>query len=153
MSYNAYITRANFWAENQGFEIPAAEWLQLIDGDNELEQGEGNGPFFAVFTGSDSSGNLWIDWSEGNLFASYPNRALQKKLLQVADKLSAIVQGDDGEVYTTIDDFPESVELHRAQTSVTARRPAYERREILWKVIAFVTIAAVIIAVNVLDLW
>ena len=153
MSYHVYITRGTFWAENQGFEIPAAEWLQFIDRDTELERDEGSGPFFAVFTGSVHSGNLWIDWSEGNLFANYPNRALQQKLLQVADSLGAIVQGDDGEVYTMIDDFPESVELPRGQKSAAARRPAYERREILWKVIAFGTIAAVIIAANVLDLW
>jgi len=87
------------------------------------------------------------------LFANYPNRALQQKLLQVADSLGAIVQGDDGEVYTMIDDFPETVELSQGQKSATASRPAYERREIIWKVIAFGTIAAVIIAANVLDLW
>jgi len=87
------------------------------------------------------------------LFANYPNRALQQKLLQVGDSLGGIVQGDDGEVYAMIDDFPESVELPRGQKSAAARRPAYERREIIWKVIAFGTIAAVIIAANVLDLW
>lgn len=153
MSYHVYITRGRFWAENQGFEISAVEWLQLIDSDTEFERDERNGPFFAVFTGSVHSENLWIDWSEGNLFANYPNRALQHKLLQVADSLGGMVQGDDGEVYTMIDDFPDPVESPRGQKTATARRPAYERREILWKLIAFGTIAAAIIAANVLDLW
>lgn len=153
MSYHVYITRGTFWAENQGFEIPKEEWLQHVDSDSELERREENGPFFAVFTGSGEAEDLWIDWSEGNLFASYPNRALQQKLLQLAGRMGAIVQGDDGEVYAAIDDFPKSVKLPRGETGTTARRPAYERREILWKVIAFVTIAAVILAVNVLDLW
>jgi hypothetical protein len=48
MSDHVYITRGTFCAENQGFEIPAAEWLQFIDSDIELEWGEGSWPPYNV---------------------------------------------------------------------------------------------------------
>lgn len=36
MGVEFYITRADFWAENEGSQITPEEWLSLIDSDNEL---------------------------------------------------------------------------------------------------------------------
>lgn len=156
MSYQVYITRAEFWAENEGSEISAAEWLELLRKDAEISQDEANGPYFVVLGGSQESTESWLDWSEGNLYTSYPNRAMQKKMLQIAGKLGAVIQGDDGEIYASVEDFPEPIEKRLATAPAAPSReglPAYKRREIIGQVIMYGAIAAVIIAVNVFDLW
>lgn len=33
MGYELHITRAKFWAENQEQEIPADDWLALVNAD------------------------------------------------------------------------------------------------------------------------
>ncbi len=153
MSYQVYITRAEFWAENEGSEISAGEWLELLQKDAEISQDEANGPYFVVLGGSQESTESWLDWSEGNLYTSYPNRAMQKKMLQIAGELGAVIQGDDGEIYASVEDFPEPIDRHLATAPSREGLPAYKRREIIWQVIIYGAIAAAIIAVNVFDLW
>jgi len=153
VSYQVYITRAEFWAENEGSEISAGEWLELLRKDAEISQDQANGPYFGVLGGSQESTESWLDWSGGNLYTSYPNRAMQKKMLQIAGKLGAVIQGDDGEIYASVEDFPEPIDRRLATAPSKEGLPAYKRREIFWQVIIYGAIAAVIIAVNVFDLW
>lgn len=47
---------------------------------------------------SESDGG-WFDWTDGRVSSKSPNRPVLKKLLQIANKLGATVNGDDGEVY------------------------------------------------------
>lgn len=153
MSYQVYITRAEFWAENQGREIAADEWLELVRTDPQLELEHANGPCFALLTGSGEGADPWLDWSEGNVYCGYPSRTLQKKILQIADQLRARVQGDDGEFYASIEDFPETVERPPEAALRSRGLPAYRRRQIVWNVIIYGSIAAVIVAANVFDFW
>lgn len=153
MSYQVYITRAAFWAENEGSEIAAREWLELMQADADITQDEARGPYFGVLDRSQKNAESWLDWFEGNLYTSYPNRALQRKMLQVADELGAVIQGDDGEIYTSVEDFPESMDRQLAAEPSKERLPAYKRREIIEKVIVYGAIAAVIVAINVFELW
>jgi hypothetical protein len=156
VSYQVYITRAEFWAENEGSEISAGEWLELLRKDAEISQDEANGPYFGVLGGSQERAESWLDWSGGNLYTSYPNRPMQKKMLQIAGELGAVIQGDDGEIYASAEDFPESIDRRLAAAPAAPPReglPAYKRREIIRQVIMYGVIAAVIIAVNVFDLW
>ena len=44
MGYELHITRAAFWAENEGHRITQAEWLHLIEQDTELVIDGQNGP-------------------------------------------------------------------------------------------------------------
>ncbi|MGI9237987.1 MAG: hypothetical protein ACR2QZ_11355, partial [Woeseiaceae bacterium] len=81
MSYHVHITRAEFWAENNGQEISANEWLDLIRTDPQLANDESNGPYFAVLSASLDGEHAWLDWSEGNVYANYPNSTLQRKML------------------------------------------------------------------------
>ena len=152
MSYQVYVTRAEFWAENEGSEIAAGEWLHLLQDDEELTQEPSNGPHFAVFCGSPEEGESWLDWTEGNIYTAYPNRRTQEKMLQIAAQLGAVVQGDDGEVYASLADFPETID-GRGSAPTEERLPAYRRREIRWQIITFAAIAAAVIAINVFDLW
>ncbi|MGB5257377.1 MAG: hypothetical protein WBN07_04975 [Woeseiaceae bacterium] len=153
MSYHVYITRAAFWAENEGVQIDADEWLQLVRTDPQLTLDEKNGPCFAVLTEARQQEQAWLDWSEGNVYANYPNRTLQRKMLRVAKRLGARLQGEDGEAYTTIGDFPASVRLPDRASKVQGGMSRYRRQAIIWAVITYGTIAAVIIAANVFDFW
>jgi len=153
MSYNAYITRGKFWAEDQGQEVAAEEWLGIIRTDAELVHNERNGPYFAVLKEADRCDDSWLDWSDGNIYTSYPKPALQRKMLQIADRLEAHIQGDDGEIYDSVDDFPKSVKLPEGKTAGAEQLPPYKRRDMLWELITFVTIGAVIITAIVFDLW
>lgn len=153
MSYSVHITRAEFWAENEGAEISADEWLELVGTDPELTRDEMNGPFFVVLNESRERKESWLDWSEGNVSANYPNRVLQRKMLEIAERLDARLQGDDGEIYQTIGDFPASVRLPDQATAAKGKLPLYRRKEIIWTLLTYGTIAAVIIAANVFDFW
>lgn len=153
MSYHVYITRAEFWAENNGMEITADEWLRLIRTDPQLTHDESNGPRFARVSGPPDGQQGWLDWSDGNVYANYPNRALFRKMLQIAGRFGAELQGEDGEVYARIDDFPESIEASNRSPDGREVLSAYERRGLLWKFVIYGTIAAAIIAINVFDLW
>jgi len=153
MSYQVYITRAEFWAENEGSEISVGEWLELLQKDADISLNEANGPYFATLGGSQESTESWLDWFEGNLYTSYPNRAMQKKMLQIAGELGAVIQGDDGEFYRSVEDFPEPVDRRLAATPSKEGLPAYERREIIWQIIIYGTIVAAIVVVNVFDFW
>jgi hypothetical protein len=153
MSYQVYVTRGKFWAENDGFEISSAEWLQIVEADDELRRNEQNGAYSADFIGPDGSNDQWIDWAEGNLFTGYPDRPLQNALLRLATELGAVIQGEDGEIYRDVDDFPEVKHLTGFSPGAMNRRPAYQRREIAWTFVVIVVIAAAITAVNVLGLW
>ncbi len=153
MSYQVYITRAEFWAENEGSEISAEEWLELLQKDAEISQDAANGPCFGVLRGSQESEESWLDWSGGNLYTASPNVAMQKKMLQIAGELDAVIQGDDGEIYASVEEFPESIDTRLAAAPSKEGLPAYKRREIIWQVIIYGAIAAAIIAVNVFDLW
>ena len=153
MSYQAYITRAEFWAENEGSEISSEEWLQLVQEDAEITRDEANGPYFAVLGAADGNAKPWLDWSGGNIYTNFPDLALQKKMLQIAGQLNAVIQGDDGEHYASEADFPEVEDRRQANSKVGDGLPAYKRREILWQIVIYGSIAAAIIAVNVFDLW
>ena len=153
MSYQVYVTRAEFWAENEGSEISAGEWLAVLQEDEELTREPSNGPYFAALSGSPEDDESWLDWTEGNICTAYPDRRTQEKMLQIARQLGGAVQGDDGEIYARLADFPETFDRRETVVPTKERLPAYKRREILWEIIAFGSIAAAIIAIDVFDLW
>ncbi len=109
MGYDLHITRAEFWAQNEGKEISNDEWLRLVEQDPELDIDAQNGPHFAAWRkASDKDGwSKWFDWSEGNVYTKNPDKAVLEKLLQLAERLDAKVQGDDGELYNSADELTE----------------------------------------------
>lgn len=101
VGYDLHITRATDWTENVGRLIDEQEWLALTRADAQLVPDPANGPY-AVRYGSAA----WFDWFEGNVFTTDPDRATVTKMLDIARDLSAIVQGDDGEIYETAQQWP-----------------------------------------------
>jgi hypothetical protein len=100
MGYEFHITRAENWAESDQRPITAEEWLAGVGGDPELHIDEQSGAYFAVWSGPCSyPGGAWFDWSDGQIFTKNPDQAILAKMLQLADRLEGVVQGDDGEIY------------------------------------------------------
>jgi hypothetical protein len=154
MSYELHITRADFWAENDGYEISSGEWLALIEADAELTRDDRNGPWFAVLgTSGDDNTTRCLDWFEGNINAGYPDRALFEKMLQIAGKLDATVQGDDGDVYTRADKIPMRSPEGPQNSPATSRLPDFLRQQRLANLLIYLLIALVIVAINVFDIW
>ena len=101
MGYEFHITRASDWTESDRRPITAEEWLAAVAGDPELRIDEQNGPYFAVWSGPCSyDGGGWFDWSDGRISTKNPDQAILGKMLRLASQLGAVVQGDEGEVYS-----------------------------------------------------
>jgi len=99
MGYDIHITRADDWAENQGFEISTEEWLNLAQSDPDLVPVPENGKYFVVWHGATEYPETWFDWSNGNINTTAPDKATLSKMLEIARKLNAKIQGDEGELY------------------------------------------------------
>ena len=107
MGYDLHITRAEFHATNEGNEITAQEWLHYVEGDPELQLVPANGPYFAKWSGKAKYPDPWLDWFMGNIYSKNPDRPIVGKMLQIAKKLGARVQGDDGEFYDDSSEIPD----------------------------------------------
>lgn len=107
MGCELHITRAQDWTQSDRLPITPEEWLAVVRSDPELNIDEQNSPYFAVWSGpcSDPDGG-WFDWTLGRIHTKSPNRAILAKMLQLADRFGAVVQGDDGEIYRDASEMP-----------------------------------------------
>lgn len=98
MGYDLHITRKADWSDPDGPTISEAEWRQLIENDPELvldtETKCGDWQFVSW---RDDPG--WLAFTGREIRSKYPSDALIAKMVSIADRLGAKVQGDDGEVY------------------------------------------------------
>ena len=99
MGVELHITRADFWAENVGKEITAAEWLSYVASDLELSLWAENGPYFVRWLGESNYEEPWLDWFQGNVSSKWPDTELFQKMLRIANAIEANVQDDDGTKY------------------------------------------------------
>ena len=113
MGYELQITRAEDWTRSQEQPIEKEEWLALIRSDPEFQlnprfdhisnwrqggwvlSGEDEGELTAVL----------FRWQKGCLRVEVTDRPTLKKMLELALKLGARVQGEDGEIYRSADDW------------------------------------------------
>jgi hypothetical protein len=105
MGYDLHITRADLWAANEGREITRQEWHCLVADDPELALDPVNGEDYALWSGMCRYPDPWFQWWRGNISTKNPDRAVVNKMLQLASRLGAKVQGDDGEVYKAADEW------------------------------------------------
>ncbi len=156
MGYELHITRAEFWAENEGRRISREEWLRVVEQDAELSIDNQNGPLFAVWGPTSPNHSPWLDWSEGNIHTKNPDRKTLGKMLHIADLLGATVQGDEGEIYASPDDLPEFADIAGTETDVTTRHdtglPLPLKRELLWNRLQYIVVALVVLAYVLYDL-
>jgi len=119
MGVELHITRAEHWAENDGLQITAEEWLAYVESDAELRLWPENGQHFARWLGPSKYAEPWLDWFQGNVSTKWPDTALYCKMLRIAQALGAHVQDDDGTKYLTEADW---------QYDPTERIKEYERQ-------------------------
>ena len=107
MGWEVHMTRADHWPDSHLRPITADEWLAVVAADPELRIDAANGPYFAVWSVPSSYPvGGWFDWADGCVSTKHPDRAIFGKLLQLAGQLGAVVQDDDGEVYSRPEDLP-----------------------------------------------
>ncbi|HEY7088874.1 MAG TPA: hypothetical protein VH518_12345, partial [Tepidisphaeraceae bacterium] len=102
MGYDLHITRKENWTDTKGPAISEAEWRRAIEEDSELSfdtqtrvpmtDGE---YVFAAWKGKAGA----MGWYGGEVTATDPGKPLVRKMVQIAGRLGAKVQGDDGEIY------------------------------------------------------
>ena len=118
MGWEVHMTRADYWPGSDRRPITADEWLAAVAADPELRIDPANGPHFAVWSGPCSyPDGGWFDWADGCVSTKHPDQAILGKLLQLAAALGAVVQGDDGEVYSRAEDLPPDEAVAAGQRS------------------------------------
>ncbi len=106
MGYDLHITRAKFWSENEDCKITPEEWLAIAAQDPELGLERKNGPYSTNWSGKSVLSEPWLNWSAGNIYTKNPDWALINKMVEIANRLGAVVQSDDGEIYPGGDKAP-----------------------------------------------
>jgi hypothetical protein len=102
MGYDLHVTRAEHWS-NDDNQISAREWLELVKGDPELIPSPEHGEYFVIWRGTSYYPETWFNWQDGNIYTKNPDKATLWKLYQMAQRLNAQLQGDDGEIWGTPD--------------------------------------------------
>jgi len=115
MGYEVHITRKENWFDD-GPGISLAEWLEVVRADAEMRHdgyaetvvADGSilrveDPGLAVWLAYSKhglAGNMaWLWHSSGNVVAKNPDEEIFGKMAQIAQRFSAKVQGEEGEIY------------------------------------------------------
>src|SRR5262245_10426432 len=103
MGYNLYITRRRRHFDDVGPSITEEEWRTLVKNDPELEFKDPRVPLKATWNGKAECPEPWFDYSarNGAIDTKNPDTPVIAKMLEIAKRLNAKVQGDDCEVYLT----------------------------------------------------
>jgi hypothetical protein len=117
MGYDIHITRQENWFDDEESRmISFNEWTEFLATDPEMrrensaEAVTSSGDFIRVdsdglsvwikYSGNNQNGNFaWFDYYKGNIVCKNPDYEIINKMLDIAERLNAKVQGDDGELY------------------------------------------------------
>lgn len=117
MGYDIHITRQENWFdEDANKKISLDEWKSFLVNDPEMRldnfaeavttsgdqiRVESDGlAVWTKYSGNGLDGNFaWFDYSNGNIVCKNPDDEIIKKMLDIAQRLNAKVQGDEGELY------------------------------------------------------
>ena len=116
MGYELHIVRKNDWNNlDEESNITLNEWLSYTNNDSELEPTNsgnikaGEEQFFHNKPGycewnahsiyKETNARPWFAYWKGHISTKNPDNETVLKMLTIAEKLNAKVQGDDGEFY------------------------------------------------------
>ena len=116
MGYDLHITRKEHWSDKIANDIPLPEWLALVQSDPDMrldgfaEATTSNGDVIRIESDGLSvwtahSGHIEgrnmarFDFHHGCVVVKNPDEKIRRKMHQMAQRLRAKVQGDDGEYY------------------------------------------------------
>lgn len=102
MGYDLHITRQKHWLDDDsGHHIPKETWDALVDSDPDLKAEQDGCVIWTKFSQNPQSLNrTCLHYDSGNIRAKNPDEVLIGKMLELAEKLGAQVQGDDSECYS-----------------------------------------------------
>lgn len=115
MGYDVHITRKARWSDEDGAEISQAEWTAIVNSDPEMRldgfaqastpagdvlryENEGLAVWIGYSNQTDQN-KAWFDYRGGEIVAKNPDQEVLRKMWSLAERLSAKLQGDDGENY------------------------------------------------------
>ncbi|MQU29190.1 hypothetical protein GHO29_22240 [Pseudomonas helleri] len=97
--YDIHITRKAFWADEDGPTISISDWEKYIAQDPQITPDTKNTKNdFLVSLGTETF-PIWFNPILGELYTKNPSDDAIKKMIDVASRLGANAQGDDGELY------------------------------------------------------
>ena len=109
MGYELHIIRKSDWEnDEEPSNVTLQEWRQYVSSDSELEfdeqavageYGEGFCEWNAHPNEKRPQYRSWFAYFRGSIDVKHPDEPTVRKMLQIADRLSAKVQGDDLEYY------------------------------------------------------
>ena len=113
MGYDLHIHRKKEWSDGEGIDIALEEWQSLCASDPSLViigKAEARTPSGSSITYKSEGlaewhnsklqgGKTWFDCRRGVISTKNPDPATITKCCEIAEKLNARVQGDDGEYY------------------------------------------------------
>lgn len=116
MGYELHITKREHWADTETPDIPLDEWLAYVNRDielgltNDYDIKNGTETQFQNRTGycewnahpteKEPNARPWFSYWKGSIDTKNPDAPTIRKMIQIALALNAIVQGDEGEIYT-----------------------------------------------------
>ena len=107
MGYELHITRRDFYADPNGPAITLEEWMAYVASDPELRLAPEYGKHTVLMTLPSKYPDPWLEWFEGCIDTKNPDKPIVAKMIQIAQKLGACVQGDDGELYEDTSNVPD----------------------------------------------
>jgi hypothetical protein len=105
MGYDLHATRAKHWISSAGHEISAAEWLDVITWDPDLCLDKSHGTHAVFWIDREGGHRGWFDWCDGVVYTTDADEATVRKLLELATRMKARVQGDSDKFYESIEDW------------------------------------------------
>lgn len=116
MGFEMHLTRRkDWWAEEDGPAIGADEWLALVAEDDSLTLAPSKGnDYFVEWKGTCRHGDgTWFNWDYGQIYTKGPDEPIMAKMLEMAAKLGATMQDDDGNIYEDSSGYPVGVDRAR----------------------------------------
>jgi hypothetical protein len=126
MGYDLHVTRSKHWTESESQPITREDWQAYVASDPEIEP-DTPGDYFE-FAAHPKEPAL-LQWWRGEITVKNPDRPTVRKLLEIASKLGAQVQGEDGEFYTNWEEFPDDPSPAPIATPETERGVAREDKK------------------------
>ena len=133
MGYDIHITRKENWFDNESENnISLEEWLDYVSNDLDMRLDNfaqvqlPDGKIFrtdeegiCVWEKYSQDGigqnHAWFTYYDGNILVKNPDQEIINKMVDIALKLNAKVQGDEGELYSKEDYLGENLKNVRSK--------------------------------------
>ncbi|MEM9883421.1 MAG: hypothetical protein AAF800_10925 [Planctomycetota bacterium] len=111
MGYDLHITRTDLSVDPSPDPITESEWRSVVEADPDLDFDASSPHGFVIWRGPSRHAEPWFQLVTSYVYSKNPDPPVIQKMLDLAARLNAFVQGDDGEVYREAGrvDFPDGL--------------------------------------------